>query len=59
MNKQFDDTPKNDFIFKEIFSDEEILKDFLEALLNEKIERIEVKQDFNIKIGRASCRERV
>ena len=36
-------------MFKEIFSDEEILKDFLEALLNEKIENIEIEQDFNIR----------
>ena len=36
-------------MFKEIFSDEEILKDFLEALLNEKIESIKIEQDFNIR----------
>ena len=36
-------------MFKEIFSDEEILKDFLEALLNEKIKNIDIRQDFNIR----------
>lgn len=49
LNKQMDETPKNDIMFKEIFSDEEILKDFLEALLNEKIEKIDIKEDFNIR----------
>ena len=49
MKKQVDETPKNDIMFKEIFSDEEILKDFLEALLNEKIENIDIEQDFNIR----------
>ena len=49
LNKQVDETPKNDIMFKEIFSDEEILKDFLEALLNEKIEKIDIKEDFNIR----------
>ena len=49
MNKKLDNSPKNDFMFKEIFSDEEILKDFLEAVLNEKIENIEIEQDFNIR----------
>ena len=49
LSKQVDETPKNDIMFKEIFSDEEILKDFLEALLNEKIEKIAIKEDFNIR----------
>lgn len=49
MKEQVDETPKNDIMFKEIFSDEEILKDFLEALLNEKIESIKIEQDFNIR----------
>ena len=49
LSKQVDETPKNDIMFKEIFSDEEILKDFLEALLNEKIEKIDIKEDFNIR----------
>ena len=49
MKKQADETPKNDIMFKEIFSDEEILKDFLEALLNEKITSIKIEQDFNIR----------
>ena len=39
MNQNVDYTPKNDFIFKEIFSEEEILKDFLESLLGEKIDK--------------------
>ena len=49
MREQVDETPKNDIMFKEIFSDEEILKDFLEALLNEKIKSIKIEQDFNIR----------
>ena len=49
LNKQVDETPKNDIMFKEIFSDEEILKDFLEALLNEKIEKLDIKEDFNLR----------
>ena len=49
MSQKIDESPKNDIMFKEIFSDEEILKDFLEALLNEKIENIDIKQDFNIR----------
>ena len=49
MKEQVDETPKNDIMFKEIFSDEEILKDFLEALLNEKITSIKIEQDFNIR----------
>ena len=49
LSKQVDETPKNDIMFKEIFSDEEILKDFLESLLNEKIEKIDIKEDFNIR----------
>ena len=28
LNKQVDETPKNDIMFKEIFSEKEILKDF-------------------------------
>ena len=49
MKQKVDETPKNDIMFKEIFSDEEILKDFLEALLNDKIERIKIEQDFNLR----------
>ena len=56
LSKQVDETPKNDIMFKEIFSNEEILKDFLEALLNEKIEKIDIKEDFNI---RGNIREKV
>ncbi len=39
---------KNDFIFKRIFGDQdnsEILKSFLEAILHEKIEKIEMMKD--------------
>ena len=49
LSKKVDETPKNDIMFKEIFSEKEILKDFLEALLNEKIEKIDIKEDFNIR----------
>ena len=49
LNKQVDETPKNDIMFKEIFSEKEILKDFLEALLNEKIEKLDIKGDFNLR----------
>ena len=40
MNKEIDKSPKNDFLFKEIFTEEEILKDFLESVLEEKINTI-------------------
>ena len=56
MSQKIDESPKNDIMFKEIFSDEEILKDFLEALLNEKIEHIDIRQDFNI---RGSINEKI
>ena len=56
MSQKIDESPKNDIMFKEIFSDEEILKDFLEALLNEKIENIDIRQDFNI---RGSINEKI
>lgn len=41
-------SPKNDYIFKRIFSkkgNESMLKDFLTGFLNEKIENIDVQQE--------------
>lgn len=49
MKGKQDLTPKNDFIFKEIFSEEEILKDFLESLLQEKIHTIKIEEDIQIR----------
>ena len=45
MNKEIDKSPKNDFLFKEIFTEEEILKDFLESVLEEKIVTIEMQKE--------------
>ena len=39
-------TIKNDIIFKYLFSDEDILKDFLETVLDKKIYKIEVINNF-------------
>ena len=39
---------KNDIIFKFLFSDEEILKNFLEAVLDEEITEIEVTNEFSL-----------
>ncbi len=47
--KNIDKSPKNDIIFKEIFSDKEILRDFLKSLLNEKIYRIELEEDVHLR----------
>ena len=49
MNKEIDKSPKNDFLFKEIFTEEEILKDFLESVLEEKINKIKIEEDIAIR----------
>ncbi len=44
-------TPKIDFVFKKIFGEEgseEILKDLLEAILEKKIESIEIAKDVHL-----------
>ena len=49
MNKEVDKSPKNDFLFKEIFTEEDILKDFLESVLEEKINKIKIEEDIAIR----------
>lgn len=49
MKKKIDKTPKNDFIFKEIFTEEYILKDFLESILEEKINKIKIDEDIAVR----------
>ena len=39
---------KNDIIFKHVFSNKDILKDFLEAILNKKINTIEIDKLYNL-----------
>lgn len=46
--KYIEYTIKNDIIFKFLFSDEEILKNFLEAVLDEEITEIEVTNEFSL-----------
>ena len=46
-------TPKNDIIFKRLFGkkgNEEIVKDFLEAVLDIKIESVEIEADNECKL---------
>ena len=41
-------TIKNDVIFSYLFSQEDIVKDFLEVCLNKKIEKVEVSNQFSL-----------
>ena len=49
MDNSSDYNVKSDLIFKYLFSNKEILKDFLEAVLNVEITSITAKEQFNIK----------
>ena len=48
---------KNDIIFSYIFSNEGILKEFLEAILEKKIEKVEVENQF--KLNRHNFKEKL
>ena len=48
MEKIIDYSIKNDIIFKHVFSNEDVLKNFLEAILNKKINTIEIDKQYNL-----------
>ena len=48
MEKLIDYSIKNDIIFKHVFSNEDILKDFLEAILNKDINTIKIDKQYNL-----------